>query len=92
MSQTNVTKIEDKELQSIHELKTKIQDKIYHFGMLYLERMELDNKSKFLQEQEQTYQKEWLELRKNEETILTDITKKYGEGDLNLTTGVYTKV
>lgn len=84
-------KITEEELQEFNTLKNVIQKTIFEFGELYLEKMELDTLYKLMSEKEQQTREKILESKKRETELMDKILKKYGEGNLNIATGTFTK-
>ena len=78
------------EMAEVNLLRTKFQEKMFHFGELYLHRMELDHAIRNLAEREKKQQEEYINLQKMESEFLEKIVKKYGEGNLNISDGTFT--
>lgn len=85
-------KFTDNEMAEVNLLRNKFQEKMFQFGELYLHRMELDRALRDLLEQEKKRQEEYINLQKMESEFLEKITKKYGEGSLNLNDGTFVPV
>ena len=82
-------KISEAELAEIKMLQEKFQESTYKFGILQIEKIELDDAvTKFL-EKEKKIKEEWTSLKKLEEDLLNKIVKNYGEGSLNINDGVF---
>lgn len=88
-SNTQKIKVSDEELNSIHSLQVKFQEKIEQFGKLYLDKMSVDAAIKAITEKEVQLQTEWESLKKQETTLVDTILKKYGEGSLDIKEGVF---
>jgi uncharacterized protein YlbG (UPF0298 family) len=86
----NVIKFTDEEIKELNLIQDNYQEKYLQFGQLYLERLNLEEKVKQLNENESILKKEFVEIQKLEETFLNKITEKYGEGSLDAKTGVFT--
>lgn len=82
-------KITPEELKEFNVLKDEIQKNIFEFGELYLEKMELDNLYKSLSEKETLLRKKIEEFKKSETDLMNKILKKYGEGSLDIKSGVF---
>ena len=82
-------KISEAELQEFSNLKDKIQQNIFEFGKLYMEKMELDGLYKALGDKESTLRKETDEFKKLEIDLMNRILNKYGEGNLDIKNGIF---
>lgn len=85
----NQIKFTEEELAEIRMLQGKFQEKVFAFGRFRLERMQLLKLVKELEERESDAEKEYVNLQNMETALLEKLTKKYGEGNLNLTDGVF---
>jgi predicted nuclease with TOPRIM domain len=77
------------ELDGLGKIQSKYQENTYRFGQLYLDKLDLDEKFKQLTEAEASLKNNFLEIQKEEETWLSSITAKYGEGSLSLKDGTF---
>ena len=82
-------KFTDEEIKSLVELRDKYNVAIGQFGQLYIERMKLTDHVAKLNEAEQKLQNEYIDLQKQEDSILGSITAKYGEGSLDISSGTF---
>lgn len=103
MNQTNVTpmaanqvsqpsnsiKFTDEEVKVLVNLKEKYQKIITNFGQLYIERVRINDYISQLNETESKMQKEYTDCQKEEDTILASLTSRYGEGSLDIVSGVF---
>jgi hypothetical protein len=87
---TNPTKITDEELNAFVELKTEFQKILLQLGELYLEKMEADSLIKQLSDKESSLRSKIEEMKTAEVSLMDGILKKYGEGGLNIKTGIFT--
>lgn len=83
-------KIEQEELQEFYKLKDEIQRNTFEFGVLYLEKMELDALYKSMSEKENELRNKVDEFRQKESELMNRILKKYGEGNLDIKNGIFT--
>jgi uncharacterized protein YnzC (UPF0291/DUF896 family) len=86
------TKLTEQEIQTIQDLRTQYANATAQMGQLAVERMLVNQQLKRLNELEEKFQAEYLATQANEEKFAKDITEKYGNGDINLETGVFTAV
>lgn len=77
------------ELNEIKELQNKINEKVFQFGNLYLEKMQIDSMIKSVADKESSIQTSFQNLQKEENVLIEKILKKYGEGSLDLKAGTF---
>ena len=82
-------KFTPEEMVEIKDVGTKYQEKMFQFGQLYLERINLDKAFRELQDKEKKLQADYAEIEKMETTISEKLTEKYGEGSLSLSDGTF---
>lgn len=85
-------KFTEDEISEIKLLQRKFQEKVFEFGKFRLERMQLLNLVKKLEERESKAEQEYGQLEHMESSLLEKLTKKYGEGSLNLEDGTFIPV
>ena len=86
---SDAIKFTQEELENLSKLQGKYQDNTFKFCQLYLDKLTLDEKFKQLTELESSLKTEFLQIQKEEETWLNNITSKYGEGSLSLKDGTF---
>ena len=84
-------KILDTELSEIKMLSGKFNETIIKLGNLQVEKMELDRLVFEFVEKEKRLKEEWISLQKLDQGLLDKIFKTYGEGNLDLSDGTFTK-
>lgn len=82
-------KFTQEELEGLSKIQAKYQENTFRFGQLYLDKLSLDERFKQLTESESSLKNNFLEIQKEEETWLSSITAKYGEGSLSLKDGTF---
>lgn len=84
---SEVTQFSEEEVSKINELRTKFQTIIIQLGQI-----ELDRKLKLKEydEFEEKLLAEHSELVKEERELFSEIEKKYGEGEYDITTNTFT--
>lgn len=87
---TEPIKIEQEELQEFNKLKDEIQKNTFEFGILYLEKMELDALYKSMSEKEAELRNKVGEFKQKESELMGRILQKYGEGNLDIKNGIFT--
>jgi len=85
-------KFTDEELQRFADLQAKYQKNVVKMGQLQLKKYMIDDEIAKLKEDESNVKKEYVELQSEEDSLLNDINKKYGEGNLDPKTGIFTPV
>lgn len=89
MSQT--IKISEADLTEIRELQSKFQETIVKLGSLQIEKMQLDAAVNEFVDKEKTLKEEWVSLQQQERKLLDKIIQTYGEGNLNMADGTFTR-
>jgi len=83
-------KFTEEELTSLAELQTKSATITNRFGQLAIAKINLEKQNEAVEEEEFKLHEELESLKKEEQTQLESITKKYGPGQLDPQTGVFT--
>ena len=86
----NVIKFTNEEMDSIRKLQQSYQEKVIVFGQLNIERMAIERSIKELNEAENKLREEYLQLQTDETKLLSDLSSKYGDGNLSLKDGTFT--
>ena len=84
------TKFTDEELQDLRDLQTNYQQKVFDFGNLKVEKMLMEKRQLDLEDREESLQEEWEGVQEQEKELVQKLTDKYGPGQLDPTTGVFT--
>ena len=87
MSEKKFTEEEMKKLRSIQQTYFEIQNS---FEKVKIARMNLNTQIDDLDKFEENLMEKFSSNRKDETNFVDDITKKYGDGNLNLETGTFT--
>ena len=87
MSEKKFTEEEMKQLRSIQQNYFDIQNS---FGKVKIARMNLQKQFEDLDTFEDGLMEKFTSNRKEETNFVDEITKKYGDGNLNLETGTFT--
>ena len=86
--QIKFTKAEMKTLDDVQEGYTAVQNA---FGQLNVSRIRLEQRVDELNAVENNLKTRFLEIQNNEKQFIENVNKKYGDGNLDLATGVFTK-
>jgi predicted nuclease with TOPRIM domain len=81
------TEDELKEIETIQKSYFDIQNK---FGQVRIARLKLEQQLESLDNEEDNLHKNFDNIQNDEKTFLENITEKYGEGNLNPDTGIFT--
>jgi len=82
-------KLEQKEIQSIMNLRQKMSDKVVQFGEIEVEMHLAEQRIDFLQTQKKMLKEEFAQMQESEKKLADELNAKYGEGNLNLDTGEF---
>jgi predicted nuclease with TOPRIM domain len=85
-------KIDESVLAEIKMLQSKFQESTMKMGLLFIEKMQLDNAVSDFNDKEKNIKEEWSSLQKLEQSLLDKIVQKYGEGNLNMSDGTFVPV
>ena len=90
MAKTDEVKFTEKELESLNDLQVKYNTITNQFGQLAIAKLNLDKQTEVVNDQEFKLQEELEQAREEEQGILNGITEKYGPGQLDPQSGVFT--
>lgn len=83
-------KFTDEELKNIETLQKKYSELTFRFGQLYLEKMDIQSRVTQNSLACETAEKELSEVKEKGSSLATTLQQKYGDGQLNLETGIFT--
>jgi hypothetical protein len=84
------TKFTDDELKSLQELQTSYQQKQLQFGQLRVQRLLVQQQLDAIDTTEKQMETEYSEVQESERKLVESLNKKYGPGNLDPATGVFT--
>ena len=90
MAKKDEVKFTEKELQTLNDLQVKYNTITNQFGQLAIAKLNLEKQTEVVNDQEFKLQEELEQAREEEQGILSDITEKYGPGQLDPQSGVFT--
>ena len=90
MAKRDEIKFTEKELQTLNDLQVKYNTITNQFGQLAIAKLNLEKQTEVVNEQEFKLQEELSQAREDEQEILNEITEKYGPGQLDPQSGVFT--
>ena len=84
------TKFSEEELKSLQDLQNSYQGKQLQFGQLRVQRLLVQQQLDALDDAEAKLEVEYGEVQETERTLVQDVNKKYGPGNLDPASGVFT--
>ena len=90
MAKKDEIKFTEKELQTLNDLQVKYNTITNQFGQLAIAKLNLEKQTEVVSDQEFKLQEELGQAREDEQEILNEITEKYGPGQLDPQSGVFT--
>jgi hypothetical protein len=84
------TKFTEDELKSLQELQNSYQGKQLQFGQLRVQRLLVQQQLDSIDDTEAKLEVEYSEVQETERKLVADLNKKYGPGNLDPATGVFT--
>ena len=85
-------KLTDQELQELKTLQENYSKVTVQLGQLKVEQILLDTQVKRLQDVESAMTNDYIKLQEQEATFVKSLETKYGVGEINIETGVFTKL
>ena len=85
-------KFSDEELQSLAGIQESYREKSAMMGQLGVQRILLEQQSDALEEAEQNVVEEYKAVQQDERDLVQKLNEKYGPGQLDPQTGVFTPV
>jgi hypothetical protein len=90
VSETQVIKFEELEIQKIQKFKDEFSEITARLGEVEIELTLLDSQTKHIGSIKQTLKESYIKLRESEVKLAQELREKYGEGEFDITTGVFT--
>ena len=84
------TKFSEEELKSLQDLQTSYQQKQLQFGQLEVQRLLVTQQLDSLDSAKAQLEVEYGEVQETERTLVQSLNEKYGPGNLDPATGVFT--
>jgi len=84
------TKFTDDELKSLQDLQNSYQQKQLQFGQLRVQRLLVQQQLDAIDDTEAKLEVEYSEVQDTERKLVESLNKKYGPGNLDPATGVFT--
>ena len=83
-------KFTEDELKSVGDLQVKYNTVTNKFGQIAIAKLNFEKQQESIEDEEFKITEELESVRNEEQTLLNTITEKYGPGQLDPTTGVFT--
>ena len=90
MAESKDIKFTDDELQSLQDLQNSYQQKQLQFGQLKVQKILVQQQVDGLETSESQLEVEYGEVQETERTLVQSLNEKYGPGNLDPATGVFT--
>ena len=84
------TKFTEEELKSLSELQQRYTNGQAGFGQLKVRKLLLEQELKALEEAELRLETEYTQTQQDEQKLVAELNEKYGAGNLDPSTGVFT--
>ena len=84
------TKFSEEELKSLQDLQNSYQQKQLQFGQLEVQRLLVSQQLEQLDNAKAKLEVEYSEIQETERKLVEELNKKYGPGNLDPATGVFT--
>ena len=85
-------KFSDEELKELGELQTSYQEKQAQLGQLAVQKIIMSQQSESLELRQTELEQEYAQVQQNERDLVAKLNEKYGPGQLDPQTGVFTPV
>ena len=90
MAKSKDTKFSEEELKSLQDLQNSYQQKQLQFGQLRVQRLLVQQQLDAIDDTEAKLEVEYGEVQETERKLVEELNKKYGPGNLDPATGVFT--
>ena len=85
-------KFTDEELQSLQDLQNGYQEKQAQLGQLAVQKIIMSQQSEALELRETEVEEEYAQVQQQERDLVAKLNEKYGPGQLDPQTGVFTPI
>jgi predicted nucleic acid-binding Zn-ribbon protein len=90
VTESTEMKFSEDELQSLQDLQNNYQEKQMVLGQLSVQRILLNQQSEALEARTTEVEQEYQAVQQEERNLVTTLNEKYGPGQLDPTSGVFT--
>ena len=92
VSEKRVLKFNEDEMKKVEKFKNDFSDITVKMGEVELELTLLNVRLKNIQQIKDTLKEQYIQLRESEVKLAQELREKYGEGEFDITTGVYNSI
>jgi DNA repair ATPase RecN len=89
MKETQVIKFTDSEMKQINDFKTKFSEITAKLGEVEVETILVEKQMESLKKYKDGLKTDYIKLRESEVKLANELKKKYGEGELDINTGIF---
>ena len=90
VNETEVIKFTDEEIKQIEAFKNDFSELTASFGEIEIEMMIVDNQKEQIENYKQSLKDKYTTLRESEVKLANELKNKYGEGEFDIMTGIFT--
>ena len=90
VSETQVIKFDELEIQKIQKFKTDFSEITARLGEVEIELTLLDSQTNHIEGIKQSLKEKYIKLRESEVELAAELRQKYGEGEFDIDSGVFT--
>jgi len=87
----NQIKLSSEELEKVQSLRNEARENVDKIGRMNIQHHFLTEEIRFVEEQLQSLYGETSDIKKREQELVNNIVSKYGEGQLDFNTGIYSQ-
>ena len=90
VSEKRVIKFSEDEMKKVEKFKTDFSEITVKMGEVELELTLLNLQHKNIEKIKDTLKEQYIQLRESEIKLAQELREKYGEGEFDITTGIFT--
>ena len=86
---SEIKKVEQTDIEKLKSLQTQYSELSTKLGQLKIEQLPVNQQVDRLKQVEDTFTSEYFKLQSEEQKLAEEISKKYGNGQINIDTGEF---
>jgi peptidoglycan hydrolase CwlO-like protein len=86
---SEIKKVEQTDIEKLKSLQTQYSELSTKLGQLKIEQLLVNQQVERLKQVEDTFTSEYFKLQSEEQKLAEEISKKYGNGQINIDTGEF---
>jgi DNA repair exonuclease SbcCD ATPase subunit len=90
VNETQVIKFTDEEIGQINTFKDSFGDVTARLGEAEIEIITIDSQKEQIEKYKQNLKEKYIQLRESEVKLANELKDKYGEGEFDIATGIFT--